>query len=710
MKALANDIYDSSSNSHGLTTLHSAGQLGRGLQGQHAEARMRDHLGSRLSLSIATLMLWSLVPSLALAQAENADSAEQADRGQRVYGAYCANCHGVELEGTVGPALAGARFLHSWADKGADDLYYILRTTMPKPALGSLSPQAYADVLAFILQRNGMAAGKRAFDGSPEMLAEINLGALAAASGPAPEAAPEFIAGERRAPIGKGPGQAELTSNRNPSNWLYHTGNYSGTRYSPLSEISTANIGDLQVACAYQVGRIETFYAGPIIYEGVMYITTPHVTAAIDAATCREKWRKEWEPKDEMVWPNNRGVAVKDGYVIRGTADGYLVALDAEDGELLWARQVAKAELGETITMPPLIFEDLVVIGPAGSENNIQGWVGAFRLSDGKQVWRFNTVPQPGEPGAETWSEVAGVPSGGGAIWTPMSLDTERGELYVAVTNPAPDLPAHLRPGKNLYTNSALALDVRTGKLRWYDQLVPSDFHDWDQTQVSPLVRAPVAGKERNLLITTGKDGLLHALDRDTHERLYQAEVTTRRNVDVPLTVDGVDVCPGILGGVEWNGPAYHPGTGLLYVPAVDWCFRFSLTPDEDVRYVPGQNYLGGHVKRLGEWQGWLTALDVKDGSTRWRYRSEKPLVAAVTTTGGGLVFTGEMTGDFLAFDAATGTEKYRFNTGGGINGGIATYSVEGKQYVAVTSGGGTLTFGGGGSPTLFVFSLPAKK
>ena len=671
---------------------------------------MRHYPGSVLSLSAVILMLCSLAPSLTMAQHETANGAGQIDRGQRVYGAFCANCHGVELEGAVGPTLAGARFLHSWAEKGADDLYYILRTTMPKPAVGSLSKAAYADVLAFILQRNGMTTGKRAFDGSPEMLEEIDLTALAAASGPAPEAAPEFILGERQAPIGTGPSQSELTTNGDPSNWLYHTGSYSGERYSPLSEISTGNIGELQVACAYQVGRLETFYAGPIVYDGVIYITTPHVTAAIDASTCRQKWRKEWEPKDDMVWPNNRGVAVKDGYVVRGTADGYLVALDAEDGEMLWARQVAKAELGETITMPPLIFEDLIVIGPAGSENNIQGWIGAFRLSDGKQVWRFNTVPQPGEPGADTWAEVAGVPSGGGAVWTPMSLDAERGELFVAVTNPAPDLPAHLRPGKNLYTNAALALDVRTGKLRWYDQLVPSDFHDWDQTQVSPLIRATAAGKERNLLISTGKDGLLHAIDRDTHERLYKTEVTTRKNVDVPLTREGVDVCPGVLGGVQWNGPAYHPETGLLYVPAVDWCFRFSLVADEDVRYVKGQNYLGGEVEDVGDWQGWLTAIDVKDGSIRWQYRSEMPLVAAVTTTGGGLVFTGEMTGDFLAFDAATGKERYRFNTGGGINGGISTYAVKGKQYIAVTSGGGTLTVGGGGSPTLFVFSLPVKR
>jgi alcohol dehydrogenase (cytochrome c) len=657
------------------------------------------------------LCLATPVPNSVLhAQADGGYTTEQATRGRRVYGAYCATCHGVDLEGAVGPALAGAGFLHRWSARGPADLYQLLRTSMPKPAVGSLSAEAYADVFTYILQRNGMPAGSKTFDGSAAMLTAVPLAGLAAAAGPAPAQPPAFIPGERSRPLGTGPTQTELTTTPDPANWLYHTGNYAGTRYSPLSEISAANVAGLQVACAYQVGIPGTFYAGPIIDRGVMYLTTARVTVAVDAATCRERWRKVWEPKDEALWPNNRGVAIKDGYVVRGTDDGYLVALDARDGALLWARQVASPAQGETITMPPLIFEDLVLIGPAGSENNIQGWIGAFRLADGQPVWRFNTVPRAGEPGAETWTPVKGIPAGGGAVWTPLSLDAAQGELFVAVTNPAPDLPAHLRPGKNLYTNAVVALDVRSGKLRWYDQLVPSDFHDWDLTQVSPLVRASVAGKERNLVITSGKDGLLHAIDRDTHERLYQAEVTTRRNVEAPLTREGTVACPGILGGVEWNGPAYHPGTGLLYVPAVDWCWRFALTPDDSVRYQPGDNYLGGTVEPVGKPQGWLTAVDVHDGSVRWRYRSSMPMVAAATTTGGGVVFTGEQTGDFLALDAATGKELFRFYTGGGLFGGIATYAVNGRQFVAATSGGGSLTFGSSGSATLFVFALPGPR
>jgi len=208
------------------------------------------------------------------------------------------------------------------------------------------------------------------------------------------------------------------------------------------------------------------------------------------------------------------------------------------------------------------------------------------------------------------------------------------------------------------FQNSLVALDVRTGKLLWYVQLVPSDFHDWDLTQVSPLVRATVA-------------------------------------------------CPGILGGVEWNGPAYDPGTGLLYVPAVDWCWKFATLPEDSIRVVPGEMYLGGTATPTPDATGWLTAVDVRDGSVRWRYHSSMPMVAAVTTTAGGLVFTGEQTGDFVAFDASSGRELYRFYTGGGLFGGIITYETGGRQFVAATTGGGSLTFGSSGSATLFVFALP---
>jgi alcohol dehydrogenase (cytochrome c) len=457
------------------------------------------------------------------------------------------------------------------------------------------------------------------------------------------------------------------------------------------------------------VGDPGTFQTNPIVYDGTMYITTLHATIALDAATCRPRWKNGWEPKDREVSPRNRGVALKDGLVVRGTSDGWLVALDAATGALLWARQVADPARGETFPMPPLLFEDLVLIGPAGSEHAIRGWVGAFRLRDGTPVWRFRVVPAPGEPGSETWPNPQHLLLGGGAVWTPMSLDRERGLLFVATGNPSPDLSAAARPGASLYANSIVVLDARSGALRWTTQLVPSDYHDWDVTHASPLFRTAVANRRRDLVATVGKDGVLRVLDRDTRERLYEVPVTTRENTDAPVTTSGVHACPGSLGGVQWNGPAYNPLTNLLYVNAVDWCATFIAA--DTVRYVPGQLYLGGRALRdsLSTARGWLTAVDATRGTVRWRYRSPAPLLAAVTTSAGGVVLTGELTGDFLVLDARSGLVRYRFNTGGPMGGGIVTYAVNGKQYVAAMSGqpGSVWVGQHTGSATVLVFGLP---
>jgi alcohol dehydrogenase (cytochrome c) len=629
----------------------------------------------------------------------------QATRGRRIFGAYCASCHGAELEGATGPALAGSTFQAKWnggAGRSTAELFHLLSTTMPKPAMGSLAPAAYLDALTYLLHRNGVASGSRALVATETALRAVKLPAVAA---PVAKEIPAFIAGEQGLrPAGTGPGQQELTDASNPANWLYATGSYAGTRYSPLTQINRQNVGRLTVACLYQLGSTETFHTNPIVRDGVMYVTTPRITTAIDAATCRPRWTHRWEPKDTELWAMNRGVAIKDGYVFRGTPDGYLVALDAADGHLLWARQVAKPSEGETITMPAMVFEDLVLIGPAGSEHKIQGWIGAFRIADGQPVWRFNTVPRPGEPGAQTWGNSDKFPVGGGAVWTPMSLDPAKGELYVAVTNPAPDMPSELRPGANLYTNSIVALDVRTGRLRWYEQLVPNDSRDWDLTQVSPLYRGKVRGQERNLVVAAGKDGMLRIIDRDTHERLASAAVTTRLNTEGAIPKQGQRVCPGYLGGVEWNGPALNPTANLLYVPAVDWCM--TLVPDPLVKFTLGEMYIGGKITPDSTSLGWLTAVDASDGSIRWRYRSPGPMVGAVVTTAGGLVFAGETTGDLIAFDAESGRELYRMYTGAGIFGGMVTYAVGGTQYLATTTGGGSMMFGRGGSPTIVVFSL----
>jgi alcohol dehydrogenase (cytochrome c) len=579
---------------------------------------------------------------------------------------------------------------------------------MPQGEGGSLSDGQYLDVTAYLLERNGYAAGNQELTSDAAVLSAVTI-RPGAAVGRGVRDAPEFIRGvDGLLPVGRGPTQEELSAgNENSRDWLYHTHDYSGSRYADLDEINTDNVASLAPACIFQIGESGPFQSGPIVYDGVMYVTSLRATIALDAATCRLRWRHEWDERVPSFGLNNRGVAIKDGRVVRATSDGYLFALDAADGKLLWARQIGDAEVGETFTMPPLIYDDLIVIGPAVSEFAIEGWVGAFKLENGEPVWHFNTVPGA-KDGTGTWPNPGNIVMGGGGVWTPMSFDPESEELYVAVTNPAPDFPAHLRPGLNLYTNSIVALDIRSGTLNWYDQLVPNDSHDWDVTQVSPLFRTTVDGRERNLVATTSKDAFLRVLDRDTHERLYEVPVGRIENVDVPLTREGVHVCPGIEGGVLWNGPAYNPGTDQLYVGSVEWCATFSLS--EEVRFLPGQMYLGGTLRPDATYGGRVTGIDASDGSVRWSYESERPVVGALMTTSGDLVFVGELTGDLVVFHAETGDELYRFHTGGPIGGGVVTYTVDGKQYVAVSSGDPSILnwrLGHTGSPTVLIFALP---
>lgn len=646
-------------------------------------------------------------------------TAQQVIRGKILYGANCAECHGETLQGGSAGALSGQAFADSWKSSGmqgnwaegqltVDDLDFIIRTTMPKGRPHSLKAEEYTEVLSYILRQNGYATGSTPLRAGSPGMKETPLH-----FGVAPELAfappPLRVEGDPVAvPKGGGPTQEELNRAADSTqDWLYVTHDYSGARYVALDQINTINAGQLRPVCVYQIGGVSNFQTAPIVYRGTMYVTTVRDTVALDAVSCRPKWRYTWTPRTGEVVRNNRGVAIKDGYLVRGTPDGYLLALNSDTGALVWAVRVADSRLGENLTMAPLIFEDLVVIGPAGSENAISGWVGAFRLRDGAPVWKFNTVPGAVPEGSESWRNPDGIKLGGGAVWTPFSLNAERGELYVAVTNPAPDFAAALRPGDNRYTNSVVVLNIRTGKLLWYKQTVPNDSHDWDLTQVSPLFEGKINGHQRRLVTAVGKDGILRTIDRDSREVVYSTPVTTIRNAEVPVTREGVVACPGLLGGVEWNGPALNRELNMLYVNAVDWCTKYTLA--DQMRHIPGRIYVGGSYEFQAESQGWLTAIDALTGKVKWKYRSKRPLVSAVTTTRGNVVFTGELTGDFLVMDARDGKELYRFNTGGAIGGGVVTYEKAGKQYVAVMSGRPSPFWIDeiAGAPTVILFALP---
>lgn len=631
------------------------------------------------------------------------NAAGDAAAGKTVFGNQCSSCHttvvgkngfGPSLAAVVGRKAGGlAGFNYSpamaqsgltWDEKTLDSFLTSSTKVVPGTAMSVALPNSTdrANVIAYL----------------------ETLGATAAVASVPAGSAPVAVA-----PSAQGPTQAELLrAAQDNSSWLYASKDYAGQRFVDLRQITPKNAEKLRAACIYRSNNAGATQTNLLVYKGVMYLTIDKAIVAIDATTCRERWVYNWQEKGAVLSPANRGVAMKDGYIVRGTADGYLIAVDMDKGTLLWSRKIADAKSSQYLSMPPLIYEDLVIYGPAGADWGAKNWIGAFKLTTGEQVWRFNLIPDDGEPGAETWKDPKAREHGGGSLWTPLSLDAKNGVLYVPVGNPAPDFYPEARPGSNLYTNSAVALNVKTGKLLWYRQFGPNDANDRDLSQVSPLFSATVKGKPRNLLTVAGKDGLLRMLDRDSHDVLYELEITTRTNFEAVPTVAGVHGCPGLLGGMEWNGPAYSPVSKTLYVATVDWCGTFTKS-DNAPQFVENSHYYGGAITPdpREKAKGWLQAIDVATGTMRWRMQWPTPLVAGVTVTSGGMLFTGDLNNDFLAIDAGNGKTLYKFNTGGSIGGGVISYEIDGKQYVATTSGVVSGFFGGSGTSAIIIFSLP---
>jgi len=526
-----------------------------------------------------------------------------------------------------------------------------------------------------------------------------------------------FVAGTPRGQASPKAGAG--AGNAGAGDWVYVDHDLAGTRYSHLKEITTRNVSQLVKACTYSFPDKEPSQTAPIVSRGRMYLTTAHHTVAVDGADCHVIWSSTYTPHEHEPATTHRGAALAEGKIIRGTSDGFLLALDAKDGHTVWSRQIADPKGGYFISMAPLVHGELVYIGPAGAETAAEGWVAAFRVRDGEQVWRFNIVPKDGEPGADTWGpNPAARQHGGGNLWTAMSFDEQKNLLYVPGGNAAPDLYDDDRPGDNLYTNSLIALDAKTGRLVWYRQFVPHDVHDYDVSHVAPVFKTSINGSMRNVIASTGKDGLLRLLDRDSKDLIYSVPFTTRSNVEAPITRTPVRVCPGTLGGQEWNGSSYYAKQNVLIVPATDWCAEFSkdvAAPDPEKEHTHAL-YFGGQTK-FDPWsaaRGRLTAFDASTGREKWRYDAANPMIAGVTTTEGDLIFTGDLAGNLLALDARSGKVLLRSELGGPAGGGVVTYSAGGRQNVAVVSGlVGVYNLVapeiGGGNTTVTVFHLPGQ-
>ena len=636
----------------------------------------------------------------AIAFGQYSYAAGSIDAGKTAFENQCSICHTTVVgKNGFGPSLAEVFGRHSGS---LPDYKYT--SAMANAGLIWDAPTLDAFLASSTVKVPGTVMSVSIADASTRTNIIAYLATLGTAAADATTAAVP-----RTTPLGRGPTDDELLrASTDPHNWLYASKGYEGQRYVPSTQITSKNAAHLRPVCIYRSDTVASMQSSPLVYRGTMYLTMNEITVAIDAATCRARWTYLWKMKDGALSKTNRGVAMKDGRLIRGTPDGYLIALNMNDGALLWSRKIADSKAGQYLSMPPLIYKDRIFYGPAGADWGAKNWIGAFDLGTGEEKWRFNLIPDADEPGAETWANPAARDHGGGSLWTPLALDVIKGVLYVPVGNPSPDFYEPARPGDNLYTDSAVALDVHTGKLLWFHQFVPADEHDRDLSQVSPLFKASVNGRPRDLMAISGKDGLLRVLDRDSHEQLYEIPITSRTDWNAAPTVQGTHSCPGLLGGMEWNGPAYSRATRALYVATVDWCATFTKTP-QPPQFTLNAHYYGGAAAPdpFSEARGWLQAVDAASGKELWKRRWPTPLIAGIIVSAGGVLFSGDMNNDFFALDARTGKTLYTFNTGGSVGGGVISYELNGKQFVACTSGQISGFFGGSGTAAVVVFALP---
>ena len=629
----------------------------------------------------------------------------QVSQGRADYGRWCAVCHGAELQGAAAVALAGPNFQRIWGDgqHKLRDLYDITATQMPKNAAGSLSPEQNFAIVAYMLARNGHAAGRVA-------LGKTNLDVTIGGGGgtPMPSAAQPISLASAIYP--QKPATVEEASASVPTdadilhidagNWLTYNRTLSGDRFSPLTQINTGNAQGLGVACRVPLGESGSFETSPIVYRGLMYLTTVHKVFAVDGSNCAVRWSYDYVPVDAEHLPNNRGVALYDGKVFRGTIDGHLLALDALSGKLLWDVRVADARLGYEITGAPVAFAGKVFVGDAGADVGINGRIYAFDVNTGAVIWTFDMVPTGNQPGAETWG--GGAEHGGGATWSSMAIDPQQRLLFVPTGNPAPDFNDKARPGANLYTDAVVALKLDTGKLAWYVQQVPHDIHDWDTAAAPALFDRG----GRHYMSVASKNGLLFTYDRDSHAVVSATPFTTRENVDAPLVLgQRVHVCPGALG--QYNGPGYDPKLDLLFLGAADRCNDIRM---DEPKYIAGSVYFGGAfiLDPPEKNSGWIRAFRAADGGELWRVHRRDMVLAAVTPTAGGVLLTGDSGGEFLVLKSKTGEVLYHFATGGPVAAGITTYLAGGKQFIAVPSGSSSRDNATAGSTaSLVVFALP---